>query len=116
MELGSGEILLILVVALLIYGGRLPEVARAVGHSLGELKRGLTETKDAVASQVDPGLRGVSQFLEGSPLHDDSPLLDDAGREVRRIGPAPEHLAKEDISSPPEPKPASEPPPPATPG
>ena len=29
MELGSGEILLILIVALLVYGGRLPDVARA---------------------------------------------------------------------------------------
>lgn len=108
MELGSGEILLILVVALLIYGGRLPEVARAIGHSLGELKRGLSETKDAVASQGDPGLRGVSQFL------------DDTGREVRRIAPAPEDLAKEDISAPlppalPEPQGNLPPAPPANP-
>ena len=50
MELGSGEILVILIVALLIYGGRLPEVARAIGKSVGELKRGLTETKDVVAA------------------------------------------------------------------
>jgi Sec-independent protein translocase protein TatA len=87
MELGSGEILLILIVALLVYGGRLPDVARAVGHSFGELKRGLSETKDAVASQLDTGI-------------DD----DAAHREVRRF-PAHEDLAKEDIS-----KAAAEPP------
>lgn len=85
MELGSGEILLILIVALLIYGGRLPEVARAIGKSIGELKRGLTETRDVVASELDPA------------IHVD---LDDPPREVQRAGPAPEALAKEDISKP----------------
>jgi TatA/E family protein of Tat protein translocase len=84
MELGSGEILLILIVALLIYGGRLPEVARAIGKSVGELKRGLTETKDVVAKELDAG------------LHVD---LDEPKREVQRA--MTEALAKEDISSPP---------------
>jgi Sec-independent protein translocase protein TatA len=84
MDLGSGEILLILIVALLVYGGRLPDVARAVGHSFGELKRGLTETKDAVASQLDVG------------IEDDAVA---SRRAVRRISPAAEDLAKEDISS-----------------
>ena len=31
MELGLGEIVLILLVSLLVYGGRLPQVAAAVG-------------------------------------------------------------------------------------
>jgi Sec-independent protein translocase protein TatA len=85
MELGSGEIMMILIVALLIYGGRLPDVARAIGRSMGELKRGLTETKDVVAREFDPGLGDLS--------------LDVEPREVRRA-PAPEHLAKEDVSAP----------------
>lgn len=89
MELGSGEILLILIVALLVYGGRLPDVARAVGHSFAELKRGLAETKDAVATQLDTG------------LEDDA-----AHREVRRFSPAHEDLAKEDVSTPGESRPA----------
>ena len=87
MELGSGEIILILIAALLIYGGRLPEVARAVGKSLGELKRGLTETKEIVSAELDPSL------LEG--------LDEERPRDVKRMGPAPTELAKEDISAPP---------------
>ena len=83
MELGSGEILLILIVALLVYGGRLPEVARAIGRSVGELKRGFTETKDIVSAELDPDLRAD---------------LDEPPREVVRKAPAPAEEAKEDIS------------------
>jgi sec-independent protein translocase protein TatA len=91
MELGSGEILLILIVALLIYGGRLPEVARAIGKSVGELKRGFTETKNVVSKEIETALN----------VEDEKP------REVQRAEPAPESLAKEDVSQagqqPPEP-------------
>ena len=81
-----GEILLILIVALLIYGGRLPDVARAIGKSFAELKRGLTETKDVVTRWIDPGI---------------DVRLDDAEpqRQVTRLPPASPELAKEDISA-----------------
>jgi sec-independent protein translocase protein TatA len=87
MELGSGEIILILIVALLVYGGRLPEVARSIGKSMAELKRGLTETRDVVAKELDPDL---SVDLD----------VDDPPRETWRAPPAPSDLAKEDVSTP----------------
>ena len=54
MELGLGEIIFVLIVALLVYGGRLPEVAAAVGRSLAELKRGLRDTTDSLRSDFEP--------------------------------------------------------------
>ena len=53
MELGLGEIVLILLVALLVYGGRLPQVAAAVGRSVAELRRGLRNTTDLVKDELD---------------------------------------------------------------
>ncbi len=53
MDLGLGEIMLVCFVALMVYGGRLPKVALAVGRSLGELKRGLRETTDMVRREVE---------------------------------------------------------------
>lgn len=41
------EWLVILVVALLIFGRRLPEIARSVGKSLTEFKKGINEAKNA---------------------------------------------------------------------
>lgn len=40
------HILLILVVALIFYGNRLPEVARSLGRSINEFKRGMRDIND----------------------------------------------------------------------
>ena len=45
---GGAEWIIILVIALLIFGRRLPEVARSFGKSLSEFKKGVKDAKDEV--------------------------------------------------------------------
>jgi sec-independent protein translocase protein TatA len=50
---GGWEWIIILVVALLIFGRRLPEIARGVGKSLTEFKKGINEAKESTDELVD---------------------------------------------------------------
>ncbi len=49
---GSGEWIVILVIGLLIFGRRLPEVARSLGKSVNEFKKGMREFQDSADEVV----------------------------------------------------------------
>lgn len=50
---GGWEWIVILVIALLIFGKRLPDIARSVGKSLTAFKKGVREAEDAKDELVD---------------------------------------------------------------
>jgi len=49
---GTGEWMVILVIGLLIFGRRLPEVARNLGKSVNEFKKGMREFQDSADEVV----------------------------------------------------------------
>lgn len=51
--LGHWEIIIILVIALLLFGTRLPKVARSLGQGVSEFKGGLKGIKDDVDKAGD---------------------------------------------------------------
>lgn len=54
-NLGAGEIVLLLVIALLVFGAnRLPEAGKAVGKGIREFRRALSETRDAIERPDEP--------------------------------------------------------------
>lgn len=53
-NLSIGEMFVLFVVALLMFGGRLPEVARKVGRSIGEFKRGLSDETSKLERSIQP--------------------------------------------------------------
>ncbi len=64
---GGVEWLIILVVALLIFGSRLPSVMRSMGRSINEFKRGLNESTDEVISGDDQPDEPESDEAEAEP-------------------------------------------------
>ena len=50
---GGWEWIVILIVALLIFGPRLPSVMRSIGKSLTEFKKGINEAKEGKDELVD---------------------------------------------------------------
>ena len=49
---GTGEWMVILFIGLLVFGRRLPEVARSLGKSVNEFKKGLREFQDSADEVV----------------------------------------------------------------
>jgi len=96
MNLEWSEIILVAFVALLVYGGRLPEVARSVGRSFAALKRGLRDSTDGIKRDLDPGLDDVLQDPPRRTVR--APAAPPDPSPIDR--PAPPELATEDVSSP----------------
>ena len=73
------EWLIILVVALLLFGKKLPEVARGLGRSLTQFKKGLHEvddTKDEIAGEVNKVKDDVAKQTRDAAGLDDSKKTD----------------------------------------
>ncbi len=98
MELSLTEMLMILFVALLVYGGRLPKVAMSLGRILGEFKKGLKETSDLVRYEVEsleePRVRRRAPREEPEP-EDPSDIYGDLQEDPE---PTAAELAKQDIT------------------
>lgn len=96
MEFSLSEMIFIAFVALLLYGGRLPKVAMAVGRAVGEFKRGLRETSDLVRYEVEKTERLIRT---------DEPVKREQLTEVRPALPEPAadpELGTEDLTAPDE--------------
>ncbi len=54
-NLSAGEIVILLVIALLVFGGKgLPEAGRSIGRGLRDFRRSLNEAQDAMGRPDDP--------------------------------------------------------------
>jgi len=84
--IGTGEILLILVLALIIWGpGRLPEIARTMGKMVRTLKKASFDLTTAVTKEIEEEKTPPSQTKENPSPKTTEPSPDTSKvRAVRR--------------------------------
>ena len=70
-SVGITELVVLGVVAILLFGKRLPEVARNVGRSYGELRKGLTELQTSINTEIDNPPSGSSNTSNIDAVVDD---------------------------------------------
>jgi len=73
-SMGLGEMALIAVVAVVLFGGRLPEVARTFGGYYSQFRKSLADIQNSIKTDLD-----VSQELNAPPriLHEDLDIDED---------------------------------------
>ncbi len=52
-NLGTGELIIIGIITLLIFGPRLPSVMRSLGKGIVEFKKGLRDTSEEVRKEIE---------------------------------------------------------------
>jgi sec-independent protein translocase protein TatA len=77
--IGVTEMILLAIVAVMLFGGRLPEVAKQLGESYVQFRRGLDDIKSSINTEIDlksNPLKSLPDYSSGSSVDDDQ-LNDD---------------------------------------
>ena len=75
--IGGGEILLVLIVALIIWGpGKLPEIARTMGKAVRTLKKASFDLTSNLTREIEANERPASQPGETTAVNTRQPLPD----------------------------------------
>ena len=72
--IGFAEMALLGVVAVMLFGGRLPEVAKQLGESYVQFRRGLDDIKSSINTEMDlksNPLKSLPDYSSDSSIDDD---------------------------------------------
>lgn len=79
-NIGAPEIIIILIVALLLFGRRLPEVARNLGKGITEFKRGVRDASEEVKQELDKAADETEAERPAKEAHVPPATSDDASK------------------------------------
>lgn len=68
---GMGELVLIAIVAVVLFGGRLPEVARSLGSSYQQFRKGLADIQSTMKADIDLDIDSTNRIPDYSDANED---------------------------------------------
>ncbi len=68
---GVGELVVIAVVAVVLFGGRLPEVARSLGSSYQQFRKGLSDIQTSIKHDLDVDATPHNRIPDYSDVNND---------------------------------------------
>src|SRR5215468_5865714 len=76
-SLGPGEMMMVMLVAVLLFGKRLPEVGRSLGRGIMEFKKGLSDAGDELDHNSSSSISSYSSnYNNSSRRYDEKPRGD----------------------------------------
>ena len=91
--IGITEMILLAIVAVMLFGGRLPEVAKQLGESYVQFRRGLDDIKSSINADIDVKSKSIKSLPDYS---DDYSETDDGVNEDYEAPSAPVFTPPED--------------------
>lgn len=70
-SLGVGELMLIAIVAVVLFGGKLPEVARTLGGTYQQFRKGLSDIQSTIKKDLDLDAESLKRLPEYNDVVDD---------------------------------------------
>ena len=102
--LGGPEVILILVVALIVFGPRrLPEIGKSMGKMLAEFRKASNDFKRTIEDELEAEKSRESQPTP-TPTPDTTPPVSDAGATEATAAAPPEEAAVAEVAPAPAPK------------
>ncbi len=90
--IGTGEVLIVLVVAVILFGRNLPQVARSIGQSYQQFRKGLSEMQRTISIDDNSSSSGYRPTTRAPEYQDD---FEDESAAPRFLAPPPAENAED---------------------